>query len=279
MLIRLALILAALNFTACSHFQRRSTNPEPNVTLKDVQEAQSAMPDSKGDADAQAKAQEMREAVAAAAQHIQETHGKETRKAGPVPSEKSLGWLKNGNTRYTTGHLRSDGASSSDRARLTRGQKPHAIILSCSDSRVPPEVVFDQKLGEIYVVRTLGEALDNNVIASIEYGVQQLGSNLIVVMGHEACGAVKATLSALQGGETDRSSAWNALIADLKPRLQQFANTPQSPAAIDESWANVSGVSHDLLERSQILRDAVASGEVKIVRAMYHMESGKVEWQ
>lgn len=79
----------------------------------------------------------------------------------------------------------------SDLKRLSTGQKPHTIVLSCSDSRVPPEVLFDQKLGEIFVIRTAGQAIDSSVLASIEYAVSHLGTNLIVVMGHESCGAVK----------------------------------------------------------------------------------------
>ena len=296
MLIRIVLLLAAINLSACSYFQtRRSPNQDMKVVLKDAQgntkeapdkatikgekEVVSINPDEHGgDTDAQAKAKEMRDAVAAAAQHIQESHGKPQREAGPVPADKSLGWLKNGNTRFTTGRVRSDGATAKDRARLMLGQKPHAVILSCSDSRVPPEVVFDQKLGEVFVVRTAGESLDNNVIGSIEYAVMHLGSNLIVVMGHEGCGAVKATLSSLKGADLG-SPALNSLVSDLKPRLQQYASKQPSEGVLDESWANVKGVSHDLTERSQILRDAVASGEVKIVGALYHMDSGNVEWQ
>jgi carbonic anhydrase len=224
------------------------------------------------------EAKEMKAAVAAAAEHISHTHGKNVRKAGPVSADKSLGWLKNGNIRFVKGSVRNDGATKKDRERLAKGQQPHAIILSCSDSRVPPEVVFDQKLGEIFVIRTAGEALDDNAVGSIEYAVQHLGSNLIVVMGHESCGAVKAALSSLNGADLG-SPALNGLVADLKPRLQKFAGSKMSEGAIVESWANVEGVAKDLLYRSQIIRDGVASGDVKIVRAMYHMESGQVEWR
>ncbi|MGZ3798075.1 MAG: carbonic anhydrase, partial [Pseudobdellovibrionaceae bacterium] len=116
-----------------------------------------------------------------------------------VNAKTALAWLKNGNTRYLKGTLRKDGQSNKDRERLVTGQKPHTIILSCSDSRVPPEVLFDQKLGEIFVIRTAGEALDNAAIASVEYALEHLGSHLLVVMGHESCGAVKAAFSTLKG--------------------------------------------------------------------------------
>lgn len=197
---------------------------------------------------------------------------------GPVPSEKALGWLKNGNTRFVKHFLRHDGDLAKDRTRLTAGQKPHSIVLSCSDSRVPPEVVFDQKLGEIFVIRTAGESLDASAIASIEYAIEHLGSNLIVVMGHESCGAVKAALATLDGA--DAGSPWlNKLVQDLHPHMRSFKGKPVSEGALVEGWANVTGVAKDLVDRSQIVRDAVNSGEVKIQTALYHLGSGVVEFK
>lgn len=286
--------ITALTMVACASFQGER-KPNQEVVLKDAQgkgheaparpttnDAKGITPVAPNDkelAAAQAQATEMKEAVAAAAQHIQTTHTEHPRReAGPVPAEKALGWLKNGNTRFTKGLFRNDGALSKDRHRLATGQKPHSIILSCSDSRVPPEIVFDQKLGEVFVIRTAGEAIDNNVIASIEYAVEHLGSNLLVVMGHESCGAVTATLSFMQGADLG-SPALNALGGQLKPHLQSHANKSPSEGLLDESWSNVAGVEKDLLERSALLRDAVTSGGVRIVKAMYHLDSGNVEWR
>ncbi|WP_413287787.1 carbonic anhydrase [Bdellovibrio sp. HCB337] len=199
-------------------------------------------------------------------------------KRGSVPSEKALGWLKNGNTRFVKHSLRNDGDRAKDRTRLSEGQKPHSIVLSCSDSRVPPEVVFDQKLGEIFVVRTAGQALDFGAIASIEYAIEHLGSNLILVMGHESCGAVKAALATLNG--SDAGSPWlNGLVHDLQPHLKSFAGKPVSEHAAVEGWANTEGVAKDLVSRSQIVRDAVNTGEVKIQTALYHLGTGKVEFR
>lgn len=197
---------------------------------------------------------------------------------GAVPSEKALGWLKNGNTRFVKHHLRNDGDLPKDRARLVAGQKPHSIVLSCSDSRVPPEVVFDQKLGEIFVIRAAGEVLDASTIASVEYAVEHLGSNLILVLGHESCGAVKAALATLDGA--DAGSPWlNKLVQDIHPRVMSFKGKPVSEGAVIEGWANVSGVAKDLVDRSQIVRDAVNTGEVKIQTALYHLGSGVVEFK
>lgn len=197
---------------------------------------------------------------------------------GPVSADKALLWMKHGNTRFVHQHLRNDGERPADRARLVSGQKPHTIVLSCSDSRVPPEVVFDQKLGEIFVIRTAGESLDYSAIASIEYAIEHLGSNLILVMGHESCGAVKASLATLSGADAG-SPALNKLVADLHPHLRSFAGAPVSEGAIVEVWANTEGVAKDLVQRSQIVRDALNTGEVKIQTALYHLGSGVVEFR
>ena len=302
MTFRLFLFALLISSTACSTFtNRRNINNQSDmsVTLKDAKgnkvnaapSTSEITPDhtQTDDAHAKLKAQLTGEdstpahtATAAAATPTSTAHADHGhdhgRHAGPVPAEKSLGWLKNGNTRFIKGKFRSDGASSRDRSRLASGQQPHAVVLSCSDSRVPPEVVFDQKLGEIFVVRAAGQALDEATIASVEYAISHLGSNLLVVMGHDSCGAVKAAHSSLDGKDLG-SPHINNLVADIHPRIRQFASQPISADAVPESWANVQGVAKDLMQRSQIIRDAVASGEVKISQALYHLGSGVVEWQ
>lgn len=254
----LVLSLALASLSACSVMTKRSPSQDDmKVILKDAKGNSKEAPASASSTgakemvaihpdDGETQASEMKEAVAAAAQHIQETHPAtstvtdtpppHSRVAGPVAAEKSLGWLKNGNTRFVKGRLRADGISAKDRARLLAGQKPHAVVFASSDSRIPPEVIFDQKLGEIFVVRTLGLSLGGNVVSSIEYAVQDLGANLVVVIGH-------------------------AQNSD------------------ENSWQAVGKVASVLEERSAILRDAVGSGEVKVQRALYNLESGKVDWQ
>jgi carbonic anhydrase len=207
-----------------------------------------------------------------------ESKAESKREVGPVSAEASLHFLINGNKRFTTRRFRNDGTTKSDLERLSSGQKPHAIVLSCSDSRVPPEIVFDQKLGEIFVVRTAGETLDSSAIASIEYAVSHLGSNLIVVMGHESCGAVKAALATLNGGDAG-SPSLNKLVGDIHPRLQRFSRMPASAGVLEESWANVEGVATDLRARSEIIQKAMESGELHIEKALYHLGSGSVEWK
>lgn len=217
---------------------------------------------------------------APAASAKQDAHPKtaahaETGKA--ASPDQALEWLKNGNLRFKRHHVRRDGQSAGDIARLSTGQTPHAIVLSCSDSRVPPEIVFDQKLGEIFTVRTAGEALNDNVVGSIEYAVEHLGSKLIVVMGHSSCGAVKAALGTLDGKDAG-TPALNGLVHDLHPHLQSFKGKPASKDVVDESWTNTRGVAHDLLERSALLKSKFEKGEIKIETALYHLDSGDVEF-
>lgn len=195
-----------------------------------------------------------------------------------VSAEKAQQWLENGNKRYLKKAYRTDGKAQADRDRLKKGQHPHAIILSCSDSRVPPETVFDQSLGEVFVVRTAGENLDASVIASLEYAVEHLGPRLLVVMGHTSCGAVAAALAA-KDGESAGSPSLDQLVSDIKPRLpnRDPAAAPSDSLEI-ETRANAHGVAADLMKRSSIIRARVEKGDLVIKPALYHLESGAVNF-
>lgn len=199
----------------------------------------------------------------------------------PVPPERALQWLKNGNVRFVKNRLRNDGQGKADVERLAAGQRPHAIVLSCSDSRVPPELVFDQKLGEIFVIRTAGEALDENVIGSIEYALVQMKPQLLIVMGHTQCGVVNAAVSTLDGGDAG-SSALNHILADLRPRLKAAMASEgavkSTPDGSVESFSVARGVAADLITRSSMIREAVNAGQLKIQAALYHVDTGSVEF-
>ncbi|MFN0151744.1 MAG: carbonic anhydrase [bacterium] len=149
-----------------------------------------------------------------------------------VSAEEALKELITGNGRFVTGtpsHVNQDSAR---RQALAGGQKPHAIILSCSDSRVPPEILFDRGLGDVFVVRVAGNVLSDVATASIEYAVEHLGAPLIVVMGHESCGAVKAalTLKAEDAGSFDLTS----LVASIQQNLAM----PRADAHDDDAHAD-----------------------------------------
>ncbi len=200
--------------------------------------------------------------------------------SSPDP-ETAQKWLENGNRRYVSKAFRTDGRTAADRKKLQASQAPHTIVLSCSDSRVPPEIVFDQALGEIFVIRTAGESLDSAVIASIEYAVEHLGPKLIVVMGHTSCGAVNAALNT-EINESAGSPALDQMIAEIRPRIP--GNTGRSPAAQHshaleiETAANAQGVAADLAKRSEIVRTRILNGQLKIKPALYYLDSGLVKF-
>jgi len=196
---------------------------------------------------------------------------------GGVPPQKAMGWLKNGNTRFVKAYYRKDGKSSMDRVRLTKGQHPHTILITCADSRVPPELIFDQALGEIFVIRVAGEALDPNVIASVEYATAHLGTRLVVVMGHTKCGAVAAALDT-PTGQSAGSPSLDHLVGDIQPRLTRHPASLRSPDLYKESFDNAKGVASDLINRSSMLGDYAQSGHVKIISAIYNLKTGKVDF-
>ena len=202
----------------------------------------------------------------------------EAAKDDSVPAEKSLSWLQNGNKRYVKKSLRADGKARTDRERLAKTQRPHAIVLSCSDSHAPPETVFDQSLGEIYVVRTAGESLDSAVIASLEHAVESLGPRLLVVMGHTGCSAISAAVQAYEHVST-ASPSLDLMIADIQPRLP--ARGPAGASSKDleiESSANAQGVAADLLKRSPLIKTRVDKGELILKPALYYNDSGVVKF-
>jgi carbonic anhydrase len=132
----------------------------------------------------------------------------------------SLASLIAGNERYAAGRAQHPRAAREDRQQLLAGQHPRAIVLACADSRVPPELVFDQGLGDLFVVRVAGEAVDAASVASIEYAIEHLGASLIVVLGHQSCGAVMAALTTPHGkaGSPDL----DALLDEIRPGVAHF---------------------------------------------------------
>ena len=203
---------------------------------------------------------------------------KEIKKAadeGNVSPEDSLKKLVDGNKRFVDHTFRTDGVSDVDIHRLAKGQTPYAVVLGCSDSRVPTEVVFDQKLGEIFVIRTAGEALDSSVIGSVEYAIAHLGSHLIVVMGHTSCGAITAASAQMENNKRADTPALESVLHDIEFRIADFKGHPSTHFA-KEAAANAEGVAQDLLFRSTLLREKAVHGDFKIVSAVYDIDTGHV---
>lgn len=199
----------------------------------------------------------------------------------PTP-EQGLELLLEGNAKYVKGDMDMlvKFAKPAERAEVAAGQKPFAIVLTCSDSRVPPEILFNKGLGEIFVVRVAGNIVAPHELGSIEYGLEHLGANLIVVLGHERCGAVKSTYGAypdhVEGniGSLTESiyPAVDKVVAGTKP-----AGAAEQAAQVEECIVeNIKMVSESLETKSDIIKELVEKGETKIVRAKYDLDSGKV---
>ncbi len=189
-----------------------------------------------------------------------------------VSAKEALRRLEQGNARFVSGRLKavSPDSIAESRQSVAHGQKPFAIIVGCSDSRVGPEVIFDQKVGDIFVVRTAGEVVDPVGLGSIEYAVAHLGSGLIVVLGHERCGAVGAAVS---GGR--EPGHIGAVLKAIEPAVRQTKGQPGDP--VDNAVrANALDIAQKLRTSGPILKQAVASGKLRVVAARYDLDSGKV---
>ncbi len=183
----------------------------------------------------------------------------------------SLRKLTQGNSRYRSNHLLHPHQTGVFRARLVAGQHPFACVLSCADSRVPPEIVFDEGLGDLFVVRVAGNIVDDAVTGSLEYAVEHLGVPLVVVMGHTGCGAVKA---ALAGGEPDTHI--QALVKAILPAVEQASHQP-GDRELNTTRANVLLAVHELETAKPILSKLVHEGKIQILGAVYHLDTGAVE--
>ncbi len=201
--------------------------------------------------------------------------------AKPTP-EQGLDLLLKGNANFVKGDLSAlqKFSNAAERKEVALGQKPFAIVLTCSDSRLPPEILFNKGLGEIFVVRVAGNVVAPHELGSIEYALEHLGANLIVVLGHERCGAVSATYGAypahVEGniGSLTESiyPAVDKVVAGTKP-----AGTVEQAAQVEECIVeNINMVSESLETKSLIIKELVEKGETKIVRAKYDLDNGVV---
>ena len=189
-------------------------------------------------------------------------------------ADEALQRLLEGNQRYAANKSTDLNESQSRRAEVAGGQSPFATIFSCVNSRVPPELIFDRGLGDLFVIRTAGQVLDNAVLGSLQYGVAELKIPLLVVLGHEKCGAVKATVEAVEHNATAEAEI-NWLVDGIRPAVE--AAKAQSGDLLDNAVkANVS-LTVEHLKGSSILSEAVEKGELKIVGARYDLDTGLVE--
>jgi carbonic anhydrase len=181
-----------------------------------------------------------------------------------VHPEAALERLRDGNARVVSGKAACPHQSIEDRVALARGQRPFAVVVSCSDSRVPPEIVFDQGMGDLFVIRVAGEVLDAAALGSIEYALDHFGTKLVVVLGHERCGAVTA---AIDGGKASPNVM--AIISAIRPAV--------------EAVADRKGDKVDLAVRANVervvtqIRTAIAAEGVEVTGMYYDLDTGKIE--
>jgi carbonic anhydrase len=207
---------------------------------------------------------------------VQEVMTAEAQKA-MTPAE-VLEDLKEGNRRFVEGHL-THRDYLAQAAASASGQYPKAVILSCLDSRVPPEMIFDQGIGDIFVGRIAGNFENTDMLGSMEFATKAAGSRLIVVLGHTSCGAIKGAAQGVElGNLTAMLENFDEALEQARAATSGEAETSSSAfiqAAVEE---NVRQTMKDILARSPVIAELAASGDVAIVGGVYDLESGRVSW-
>jgi carbonic anhydrase len=189
-----------------------------------------------------------------------------------VSPDEALKFLQSGNSRFVSGKLDKKDLRGEVK-NLQNGQSPYAVILACSDSRVPPELVFDESLGKLFIIRLAGNVATPEAIGSIEYAVEHLGSQLVVVLGHSKCGAVTA---AVNGGEVTPNI--EKLLHYIAPAVKEAKSIGEVPDLVKVCVdMNVKLQIKNLFAHSQLLEEKAASGSLKIVGGVYELSTGQVK--
>lgn len=187
-----------------------------------------------------------------------------------ISAEEALERLMEGNRRFVAAELTHPHQDPTCRLALNAGQTPFAAVLACADSRVPPEILFDQGLGDLFVVRVAGNIVNDQILGSLEYACAHLGTSLIMVMAHSRCGAIGAVAS---GAELEGH------IADLAPAIEPAVERVKGKSGdlTDNAAREVARMTAEKLRDSEpVLKKLVANGAVKVVPAFYELESGEI---
>jgi carbonic anhydrase len=204
------------------------------------------------------------------------------RAADPVPKtdlspDAALKLLKSGNDQFRMEAPFRSAQGRERRVELARGQAPFCVLVGCSDSRVPPELLFGRGLGELFIVRNAGNTIDTAALGSIEYGAGVLGCPLIVVLGHEACGAVAAAVDVVQ-----RNATFPGVIGEMiQPIIPAVlaARRPSGEVELNDAvTANAKRVATRLRTQSPVVQQLLREGRLKIVAARYDLDDGDVDW-
>lgn len=189
-----------------------------------------------------------------------------------MEAKEALKIMKDGNKRYVEGKLKHPHTDNTRRDSLQEGQNPFAVVLSCSDSRVVPELLFDQGLGDLFVIRVAGNIAKDKVLGSIEYAVKFLKTKLVIVLGHEKCGAVAASL-----GDQDPGGHIGSIIEKIKPAVY-MAKRLKGDHLTNSIHVNAQLVSEEIKDSQPILSHAVKFEGLYVVPAYYELSTGKVEF-
>ncbi len=200
-----------------------------------------------------------------------------------VTAAAALQKLRDGNARFAA-HARGTGTllTAARRAKLTAAQEPFAIVLGCSDSRVPVEIVFNQGPGDLFVIRVAGNIVAPSLIGSVEFAADRFGTRLVVVLGHSSCGAISATIEELHRPTMNQSPNLKAIVDRIRPGVERLIGESSSSSALAVEHAamteNVLASVDQLRHGSAIIEGLIGSNGLVIVGAWYSLETGKVEF-
>lgn len=200
-----------------------------------------------------------------------------------ITALEALERLREGNLRFTADDEEpSMLTSQAARRQLAYGQEPFAIVFGCSDSRVPVEIVFDQGLGDLFVIRVAGNVVAPSLIGSVEFAAHQFGTRLVVVMGHSKCGAVTATLEELERAERNRSPNLRSIVDRIRPAVEDLMDTDlrsdHDALLAHAVRANIRASANQLRHGSQILESLIQNDGLLVVGAEYSLETGRVDF-
>jgi len=200
-----------------------------------------------------------------------------------IPALEALELLREGNRRFVAEIRNQDGvAGGARRHKLVADQEPFAIILGCSDSRVPAEIVFDQGLGDLFVIRVAGNIVAPSQVGSVEFAAAQFNTRLVVVLGHTQCGAIQATIEQLQRRNEDQSRNLRSIVDRVRPAVWMLLETDlrhDAAALLHQAVrANIRMSANHLRHGSEILEDLIDSDGLLVVGAEYSLETGEVEF-
>ena len=199
-----------------------------------------------------------------------------------ISAREALERLREGNRRFLSGVRSGDLASQTRRNELASGQEPFATILGCSDSRVPAEIVFDQGLGDLFVIRVAGNIVAPSQVGSVEFAAARFGTRLVVVLGHSQCGAILATLEDIQQATENRSRNLRSIVDRVRPSVEALLTTElrHDPDALvrEAVRANIRASANHLRHGSEILEQMIRRDGLLVVGAEYSLETGVVDF-